>query len=519
MAERMVGIETEYSYVARDQRGRRRAPEAAVHDMMKLAMCRLPHLPDGHSGGMFLQNGGRFYVDCGLHPELTTPECANPWDVVRYIQAGERMLTGIADELCQREPSIGEAAFFRCNVDYSGARTTWGCHESYLHRAPPEELRRHIIPHLVSRLVYTGAGGFNSLSSGVQFTLSPRVPHLMKEVSNESTHNRGIFHTKDESLSSPGYHRLHVLCGESVCSEVACFLKVGATALVVAMIEAGVRPGDGVPLRSPLEAMCAFAGDVTVTATAELSDKGRPGMTALDIQRHYLGLAEARVDAAFMPPWAGEVCRQWRAMLDRLERGAPQTVATTLDWAIKRVLYEDHARRRGFDEGSVGHWNHIVCQLRDALDKTEYRSKPVTVDLVLRRQSPVADTVQQLTPFLSEQGLSWDGLDPFLKLRNELFEIDTRFGQLGETGIFAQMDRAGALAHHFPGVDNIEHAMTHPPSLGRARLRGECVKRFFTNGNYRCVCDWQGIWDHQSGRALGLSDPWETQERWQDWRK
>jgi len=34
---------------------------------------RLRHLPGACSPGIFLQNGARFYVDCGLHPELTTP--------------------------------------------------------------------------------------------------------------------------------------------------------------------------------------------------------------------------------------------------------------------------------------------------------------------------------------------------------------------------------------------------------------------------------------------------------------
>lgn len=94
----------------------------------------------------------------------------------------------------------------------------------------------------LSRIVYTGAGGFNSrFRQGLQFTLSPRVWHLVRGVSEGSTEARGIFHTKDESLSAEGYHRLHILCGESVCSETAAWLKVGATALVVALIDAGLR--------------------------------------------------------------------------------------------------------------------------------------------------------------------------------------------------------------------------------------------------------------------------------------
>ena len=108
-----------------------------------------------------------------------------------------------------------------------------------------------------------------SLSPGVEFILSPRVPHMVREVSNDSTGNRGIFHTKDESLCGKGYHRLHLLCGESLCSETATWLKVGTTALVVALIEAGLRPGDAVALQSPLEAMRSFASDTVCKAIVE----------------------------------------------------------------------------------------------------------------------------------------------------------------------------------------------------------------------------------------------------------
>ena len=39
-------------------------------------------------------------------------------------------------------------------------------------------------------------------------------------------------------------------------------------------------------------------------------------------------------------------------------------------------------------------------------------------------------------------------LRPVVELKRELLEIDARFGQLGEEGIFAQLDRAGVLDHH-----------------------------------------------------------------------
>jgi proteasome accessory factor A len=511
VAERLFGLETEYALTALDSRGSSLDREEVLGRLMQLARDKLPHLPDVHSG-IFLQNGSRFYVDHGLHPELSTPECANPWDAVRYILAGERILADLADDLARRDRSVSQALFFRCNVDYSGTGSTWGCHESYLHRADPSVLPKQLIPHLVSRLIYTGAGGFNSLSPGIEFTLSPRVAHLVQAVSGDSTSKRGIFHTKDESLCGPGYHRLHILCGESLCSETATWLKVGTTALVVALIEAGLRPGDAVELESPLEAMRSFASDTECKAIVE-SASGK-SLTAIATQRHYLTQAEAHMHDAFMPPWAKEVCRQWRVILDRLE-SAPESVATTLDWGIKLALYKDRARRRGIAWESLPHWTHVLVRLCEALKHTEYRGKSVSVEFILGKESPIADEVRQLTHFIRRKGLMWDGLSPFLALRQELFEIDTRFGQLGDKGIFAAMDHAGVLAHHFPGVDNIGHAMANPPAAGRARVRGECIRRLAgKNGRYRC--DWQGVWDRQARRKLDLSDPFEAEERWQD---
>jgi hypothetical protein len=95
-----------------------------------------------------------------------------------------------------------------------------------------------------------------------------------------------------------------------------------------------------------------------------------------------------------------------------------------------------------------------------------------------------------------------------------LYEIDTRFSQLDESGIFATLQGRGVLNHHVAGVDNIEHAMAHPPRQGRARLRGECVRRFAGKPS-AYVCEWSGVWDIERRRRLDLSDPFREQEHWE----
>jgi len=513
VAERLFGIETEYALSGFDADGRPVDRDTVLAQLMRLARGRLPHLPDPTGRGVFLANGSRFYIDAPDHPEFTTPECANLWDVVRYVQAGERILAGLAADL--RGPHISEVTILRSNVDYSGTGSTWGTHESFQHRSPPSALPEQIIPHLVSRLIYTGAGGFNSrFVRGVEFTLSPRVAHLENKISGDSTSSRGIFHTKDETLSSAGYHRLHLLCGESVCSEIGAWLKIGTTALVVALIEAGVQPGDAVRLRSPLAAMRTFAADPTCQATA-LSAGGVP-LTALDIQRHYLDMAGAHLQAPSMPPWAEQVCRRWRDMLRALE-AAPDSVATTLDWAIKLTLFKQRARQRGIPWESLSKWNHVATKLSEALQGAGVSDQRPLGDVILDERGPIANEVRRLSPYLNTHHLQWDYLQAFLGLRQELFEIDARFGQLGETGIFTCLDAAGVLTHRVSGVDNIEHAMEHPPDLGRAGVRGRSVRELSGAGT-RYECDWYGIWDHQKHLVLDLSDPFAATAQWQSYQ-
>ena len=458
MTERLIGIETEYA-ISCAAIGTIR--KDLVFDLLQLAKERLAYFPD-LGEGLFLGNGSKLYVDYGTHPELATPECATPWEVVRYILAGERILTRLISELQANGYYGNEISLYKCNVDYTSALTTWGCHESYLHRMNQAELCRQIIPHLVSRIIYTGAGGFNSHSPGLEFTLSPRVPHLTQVTSSHSTSDRAIFHTKDEPLAQAGYHRLHLICGESLCSETSMWLKVATTALVVAMAEAGLQIGNAVELVAPLQAMQDFASDPQGKATAELARRRR--MTAIEIQRHYLGRAEAHMHDSFMPGWAEQACRKWRAILDRLESGS-EGVKTTLDWAIKLALYADFARRQGIEWGLDG------------------------------------------------KGLRLDDLYKFRRVRKQLFEIDTRFGQLTGGGVFNELARSGVLDHEVPGIGDVERAMTDPPETGRARLRGQLIKRLARRrGDYQC--DWHVVWDARRELSLDLTDPFVSEEKW-----
>lgn len=80
-----------------------------------------------------------------------------------------------------------------------------------------------------------------------------------------------------------------------------------------------------------------------------------------------------------------------------------------------------------------------------------------------------------------------------------------RFGQIGKDGVFNRLDLAGVLSHHVPEVAGVDAATTDPPSSGRARLRGQVVRKHGLDPGYKC--SWDAILDLHGKRILDLSDP------------
>lgn len=463
MPPRMVfGVETEMAVSSVGAEGRRRPPghaAQAVGDEIR-RQCR--YLEGFADGGTWLENGSRFYTDTGAHPELATPEVEDPWDVVRYQRAGDA-IAGDAIKALNLDGSGRHFTLTKVNVDYSGSGSTWGSHESYLHRQDPDGLPAQLVPFLVSRPVLAGAGGLDAHAASPRFMLSPRVRHLQHVVSDQSTESRGIFHTRNEKLAGPATNRLHLLCGESLQSHTSEVLRFGTTALVLCLLDGGLRPGPAVRLLDPLAAMHTYVTDPCCRAAARCGDGAL--RRAIDIQRHYLDCARAHVEAPFMPCWAPAICDLWGAMLDRLEHGWT-AVQRTLDWAIKYAVYRDFIERRG---------------------------QPIAMLLEHDRDAPAPPAL--------------------VALRRKLCEIDVRYGQLGPTSIFDDLDDQGVLDHRQVDACEVDRARTTPPRRGRARVRGESVRSLQACRD-RYFASWTSILDREEHRMLDLSDPLADDARW-----
>ena len=75
-------------------------------------------------------------------------------------------------------------------------------------------------------------------TADVPFQLTQRADFFEEEVGLETTLKRPIVNTRDEPhCDAQKYRRLHVIVGDANLCEVATYLKVGTTAIVLAMIE------------------------------------------------------------------------------------------------------------------------------------------------------------------------------------------------------------------------------------------------------------------------------------------
>jgi proteasome accessory factor A len=296
---------------------------------------------------VILPNGARYYVD-HAHPEYSTPECLTPRDLVVHDKAGERILERSLEVVATDLPATPPLAIYKNNSDGKG--NSYGTHENYLvDRATPfADIVRDLTPFFVSRQIFTGAGKLGREAQWDDrgrhvFQLTQRADFFETEVGLETTLKRPIINTRDEPHADPEkYRRLHVIVGDANLCEVATFLKVGTTAIVLKMIEDGFLPDFS--LVSPVAAIHEVSRDVSLSALVGLTDGRR--MTALQLQSEYLELARKYVDREDDTAENREVLERWESVLQGLAN-EPRSLSRQLDWVAKLRLLDAYRERDG----------------------------------------------------------------------------------------------------------------------------------------------------------------------------
>jgi proteasome accessory factor A len=308
---------------------------------------------------VILTNGARLYVD-HAHPEYSTPECTNPLAAVIWDKAGERVMAEAATKAAT-VPGASPIQLYKNNTDNKGA--SYGTHENYLMRraTPFADIVRNLTPFFVSRQVVCGAGRVGQGADGRNegFQISQRADFFEVEVGLETTLKRPIINTRDEPHADPEkYRRLHVIIGDANMSEISTYLKLGTTALVLAMIEERFLDGD-LALESPVAELRAISHDPACRHLVALRDGRR--MTAVQLQMEYLDRARKYTEdryGADVDDLTADVLNRWESVLGRLAED-PMLTSRELDWVAKLELLEGYRTRDHLS------WGHPRLQLVD----------------------------------------------------------------------------------------------------------------------------------------------------------
>ena len=283
-----------------------------------------------------LENGARFYND-HTHPEYSTPECSSIFQLVAHDLAGERIVFECA-RLRNLEDKPGRVCIFKNNTDYIGH--SYGTHDNYLisRRLPFEHWVERLVPFLVTRQLYAGAGKVGSelqgdnCFSGLQ--LAQRSDFIETVLSIETMIQRPIINTRDEPHATQDkYRRLHLILGDANMSPYATALKVGTTQLILTLIDE-----DKLKLLVDLENPVKDIKDISRDQTGTIALKRTNGktITSLEVQEFYLDAVDKNLSGQ-CKEWDW-VIREWARTLDELKHH-PEKLADRIDWAIKKDIF------------------------------------------------------------------------------------------------------------------------------------------------------------------------------------
>lgn len=428
-----------------DARGTRLDRAAARPDM-------LTDSPQLEVTNVIAPNGGRIYVD-HAHPEYSAPETLDPFDAVAWDHAGDKLMLDAARRASE---TAGGApiVLHRNNVDGKGA--SWGTHESYMmdRSVPFADVAALMTAHFVSRQIWAGSGrvGIGEASETPGFQLSQRADYFHARVGLQTTFDRPIVNTRDESHSPSDRRRLHVIVGDANRMDTPQALKLGTTSMLLWLLEHAREAGVDLDalfarlqLADPVEAMHTVSHDLTLSKPLPLETGGE--ITAWQMQvtlRAAVYEAAAAIhgtDVSGEPSWPDRSTRNIMAMWG-------QALADVV--AIRHA--DDDARLAMTGEAGRVEWL-LKWQLLERMRRKIAAARP---NVAHERDHSAAEDVLWADPRLAAIDLGWAALDP-------------------AASIYA---RLAGRTERLVDDARLAHAETHAPEDTRAWLRAEAVRRY-----------------------------------------
>ncbi len=190
--------------------------------------------------------------------------------------------------------------------------------------------RRNLIPFLASRMIWDGGG---RLDEHGRFWVSARGTRTERLIGTGRRRHEysilSVHHWLLELCSEPWYsfrswrklfrsrQRVQISCGDSVPSSMIEFLRLGATSLVLDVIEQHSE-AELPTLRKPIESIHRLSKDWMMLT--KIVDQTGARRTAIELQRLYLAAVRVLLSkSTVVPKEAWEIVSRWSELLDKLE--------------------------------------------------------------------------------------------------------------------------------------------------------------------------------------------------------
>lgn len=502
----LCGQETEYGVTGRSKRGAGRVipPESVLPYYLRAARTSLHWMQDARtSDGIYLQNGARLYGEINGHPEYCTPECTSPVELAAHDLAGEWILGRLAQRVAHQHRI--RTAVVKSNTGFLIPRNaTYAMHESYsVWTDDIESAAEPFMPHLVSRIVYAGAGCLSEREGCDGFELSQRARHIKTTTSSDTTSSRPLFCTRIRKHSDFGYSnhgawvRMHQISADGKRCAFATYCTFGTTGILVHLLSHGIVVGKGLMLKNPVSAMQTISCDPMLRTKVGLVD-GRQ-LTALEIQQSYIDECESALRGIESPDWIGPMMRHWQTTIADLARD-PLHLADRLDIYLLQMILSHEIQRAGYTWSAIHGAQRLLLRLRRAFPDPVIRALVADDDAGL--------SVEDRVGFTEARGLVQAAGRPAadqLRFLVRLKALEVNVREIG--GLVDQLRAAGKVDSVILTDADIERAVNEPPA-GRAALRGQLVKDHHNQSGW--ICDWSFVGNSSASSWYDLVNPFAT---------
>ncbi len=498
LEKRIIGLETKYGFM-------RRESDSRDSDDINLLLKRIAENAQSIYGREFIENGGRI-VSGDYYIKYCTPETSNPVDLVIYDKAGEEIISQNSDGMRFVKDKTG------------GTQSAFSCHENYLIRKVRtdregfmHDLGKYLLGFLITRQIFSGPGDIY----GSEFVLSQNIMQGLNEYDLDSKQYSIMnLNYRKPPIDSDKYSMLHITLNKANLSEIATYLKVGTTSLVLDLIEDDLCPL--ITIINPSETAKDISKDQTYQW--EVFTDYEESTTAINIQRQYLEAAKQAYTGR--DEITDDILARWEYVLDCLEED-PMQLTGWIDWITKRALIDNIFEKQ--DPEVIDFTVQKIDEEQEKIKALEQEIQDVINDFdnsqdtnVFQKLSSIKDILEIMKDGVYRQNRGFKaGLQGILNERSKTVKkIISNYPRIKKDESLFYTLQNKELVDRLITDEQIQQAMNEPPKDTRAWIRGNIIKSFMENPDDLTKVEWDCV--KINGKYLPFKNPFSNPVRFRE---